>query len=117
MQGSQREVVERAGSGWGQITSSKPEAVRMLGGFSVSVGSRILEESCWRLKKAAGLVKLLALSPSLTLGCGSRGNNITSDNVSPLHLLDIKRVAFETQPIEAAVPALTGTAWEPRMVA
>ena len=46
-----------------------------------------------------------ALSPSLTLGCGSRGNNVTSDNVSPLHLLDIKRVAFETQPIEAAVPA------------
>jgi acetaldehyde dehydrogenase (acetylating) len=40
-----------------------------------------------------------ALSPSMTLGCGSWGGNVTSDNVSPLHLLDIKRVAFETKPI------------------
>jgi acyl-CoA reductase-like NAD-dependent aldehyde dehydrogenase len=37
-----------------------------------------------------------ALAPSLTLGCGSWGGNITSDNISPLHLIDVKRVAFET---------------------
>jgi acetaldehyde dehydrogenase (acetylating) len=37
-----------------------------------------------------------ALAPSLTLGCGSWGGNITSDNISPLHLMDVKRVAFET---------------------
>jgi len=35
----------------------------MLGGFSVSVGARIIEEGEWRLRKAAGLVKLLALAP------------------------------------------------------
>src|SRR5207245_1617980 len=39
-----------------------------------------------------------ALPPSMTLGCGSWGGNVTSDNVSPLHLMDIKRVAFETRP-------------------
>ncbi len=39
------------------------------------------------------------LSPSMTLGCGSWGGNVTSDNVSPIHLMDIKRVAFETKPI------------------
>ena len=39
------------------------------------------------------------LSPSMTLGCGSWGGNVTSDNVSPLHLIDIKRVAFETKPV------------------
>ncbi len=39
------------------------------------------------------------LPPSMTLGCGSWGGNVTSDNISPLHLLDIKRVAFETKPI------------------
>ncbi len=44
------------------------------------------------------------LPPSLTLGCGSWGGNITSDNISPWHLLDIKRVAFETKP--RAVEAL-----------
>ncbi|HQZ83315.1 MAG TPA: aldehyde dehydrogenase family protein [Pyrinomonadaceae bacterium] len=41
------------------------------------------------------------LSPSMTLGCGSWGGNVTSDNVSPIHLMDIKRVAFETKPINA----------------
>jgi hypothetical protein len=36
-----------------------------------------------------------ALAPSLTLGCGSWGGNITSDNISPLHLMNVKRLAFE----------------------
>lgn len=39
------------------------------------------------------------LAPSMTLGCGSWGGNVTSDNVSPIHLMDIKRVAFESKPI------------------
>jgi acetaldehyde dehydrogenase (acetylating) len=43
-----------------------------------------------------------ALAPSMTLGCGSWGGNVTSDNISPLHLMDIKRVAFETRPVTAA---------------
>jgi predicted ATPase/DNA-binding SARP family transcriptional activator/DNA-binding CsgD family transcriptional regulator len=40
------------------------QAVRvwLLGGFRVSVGSRIIEEDAWRLRKPAALVKLLALS-------------------------------------------------------
>ncbi|HSS18946.1 MAG TPA: aldehyde dehydrogenase family protein [Pyrinomonadaceae bacterium] len=50
-----------------------------------------------------------ALPPSMTLGCGSWGGNVTSDNVSPLHLLDIKRVAFETRPVKSKRPAV-GTA-------
>src|SRR5881227_2300222 len=47
-----------------------------------------------------------ALPPSMTLGCGSWGGNVTSDNVSPLHLLDIKRVAFETRPVASNRPAV-----------
>jgi acetaldehyde dehydrogenase (acetylating) len=38
------------------------------------------------------------LDPSMTLGCGGFGGNITSDNISPKHLLNIKRVAYETRP-------------------
>jgi acetaldehyde dehydrogenase (acetylating) len=34
------------------------------------------------------------LAPALTLGCGTMGGSITSDNVSPLHLLNIKRIAY-----------------------
>jgi acetaldehyde dehydrogenase (acetylating) len=41
------------------------------------------------------------LEPSMTLGCGSWGGNVTSDNISPRHLLDIKRIAFETRPVNA----------------
>ena len=39
------------------------------------------------------------LEPSMTLGCGSWGGNVTSDNISPRHLLDVKRIAFETKAI------------------
>jgi len=48
-----------------------------------------------------------ALPPSMTLGCGSWGGNVTSDNISPLHLMDIKRVAFETRPVKSTRPART----------
>jgi acetaldehyde dehydrogenase (acetylating) len=41
-----------------------------------------------------GIGATTAIQPSLTLGCGSFGNNITSDNIGPQHLLNIKRVAY-----------------------
>jgi acetaldehyde dehydrogenase (acetylating) len=47
------------------------------------------------------------LSPSMTLGCGSWGGNVTSDNVSPLHLIDLKRVAFETKPVNRGLASPT----------
>ncbi len=45
------------------------------------------------------------LDPAMTLGCGGFGGNITSDNISPLHLLNIKRVAFELRPAQPASAA------------
>ena len=38
----------------------------------------------------------------MTLGCGGYGGNITSDNISPRHLLNIKRLAYETTPVAGA---------------
>jgi acetaldehyde dehydrogenase (acetylating) len=38
------------------------------------------------------------LDPAMTLGCGGWGGNITSDNISPKHLLNIKRLAYEVRP-------------------
>ena len=43
--------------------TSDPVRIMLLGGFSVSVGSRTVGERGWRLRKAAALVKLLALAP------------------------------------------------------
>jgi acetaldehyde dehydrogenase (acetylating) len=39
------------------------------------------------------------LDPAMTLGCGGYGGNITSDNISPRHLLNIKRLAYELSPV------------------
>jgi hypothetical protein len=37
----------------------------------------------------------------MTLGCGGYGGNITSDNIGPRHLLNIKRLAYELRPVNA----------------
>ena len=42
------------------------------------------------------------LDPAMTLGCGGYGGNITSDNISPKHLLNIKRLAYEVTPFATA---------------
>jgi len=40
--------------------------------------------------------------PSMTLGCGAVAGNITSDNVGPQHLLNIKRLAYTVRKPEEA---------------
>jgi acetaldehyde dehydrogenase (acetylating) len=46
------------------------------------------------------------LFPAMTLGCGAPGGNITSDNIGPQHLLNVKRIAWESRGIEhRTVPA------------
>jgi len=42
------------------------------------------------------------LDPAMTLGCGGFGGNITSDNISPKHLINVKRVAYELRPAPSA---------------
>ena len=56
------------------------------------------------------------LEPSMTLGCGSWGGNVTSDNISPRHLVDVKRIAFETRPINR-LPATEPVAARPTTTA
>jgi predicted ATPase/DNA-binding SARP family transcriptional activator/DNA-binding CsgD family transcriptional regulator len=51
------------GSGAPTGKYSRPMRVWLLGGFRITVGSRIIEERAWRLKKAGALVKLLVLTP------------------------------------------------------
>ena len=38
------------------------------------------------------------IGPSFMLGTGTWSGSLTSDNVSPLHLINIKRLAFEARP-------------------
>jgi acetaldehyde dehydrogenase (acetylating) len=87
-------------------------------GHTMSIHSRndqiILE---FGLKKPAGRIVVntptthgsigltTGLDPAMTLGCGGWGGNITSDNISPRHLLNIKRLAYETTPAVVRTPA------------
>ena len=46
------------------------------------------------------------LFPAMTLGCGSAGGNITSDNIGPQHLMNLKRIAWESRGVEhKTIPA------------
>jgi len=50
------------------------------------------------------------LDPAMTLGCGGYGGNITSDNISPRHLLNIKRLAYETEVVPNRFERASGVA-------
>jgi DNA-binding SARP family transcriptional activator len=45
-----------------------PLRIWLLGGFRAQVGARVIADNEWRLQKARGLVKLLALAPRHCLG-------------------------------------------------
>lgn len=47
-----------------------------------------------------GIGATTGIVPSMTLGCGSLGKNVTSDNIGPEHLINKKRVAFGIREIQ-----------------
>ncbi|HYL76636.1 MAG TPA: aldehyde dehydrogenase family protein [Bryobacteraceae bacterium] len=47
--------------------------------------------------------------PAMTLGCGAVAGNITSDNVGPLSLINVKRVAYAARKAEDAFEHPEGT--------
>jgi len=55
------------------------------------------------------------LFPAMTLGCGAPGGNITSDNIGPQHLMNVKRIAWGSRGVEhrtiAADQRLAGPAF------
>lgn len=57
-----------------------------------------------------------ALNPSMTLGVGTWGGSIISENVTAKHLMNIKTLAFETNPINKgnSVNSLSGSKVGPK---
>ena len=47
-----------------------------------------------------GIGSTTGLFPALTLGCGAVGGSASSDNISPLNLINIRRVAWGTEKAE-----------------
>lgn len=64
-----------------------------------------------------GVGATTSLAPALTLGCGAVGGSATSDNITPLNLINIRRVAWgmrELEDLRATQPAAThGTTTAP----
>lgn len=61
-----------------------------------------------------GVGATTGLAPSFTLGCGTWAGSSVSENVTPRHLLNIKRVAWhlglpERKPVQSLNTAITGT--------
>ncbi len=53
------------------------------------------------------------LLPAMTLGCGAMGGNSTGDNVGPLHLINVKRLAYFVRKPEEAFTVPTAGAETP----
>ena len=62
--------------------------------------SRILVNTLSSIGAVGGTTGLL---PSMTLGCGTFGGNITSDNISARHLINVKRMAYGIKTVDVNV--------------
>ncbi len=49
--------------------------------------------------------------PSMTLGCGAMAGNVTSDNIGPLHLINLKRIAYHVREAAQAFRSPEGQAY------
>ncbi|ARJ39611.1 hypothetical protein SporoP8_12440 [Sporosarcina ureae] len=85
-----RELLNFIGRGHScSIHTSDDEAAERFG-LAMPV-SRVLVNTMASIGAAGATT---ALMPSLTLGCGSYGGNISSDNITARHLFNTKRIAF-----------------------
>jgi len=91
-------TIEAGGLGHTQIIYANDEKVILAFGLEKPV-FRILVNTMGTLG-AIGLTS--GVMPSLTLGPGGLGGAITGDNISAQHLINVKRLAYETIPPPAA---------------
>ncbi|USG65545.1 acetaldehyde dehydrogenase (acetylating) [Brevibacillus ruminantium] len=93
-----RELLELGGLGHTLGIHAQDEAVITAFGLA-QPASRIVVNTGTTF---GGIGATTGILPSLTLGCGSFGNNITSDNIGPQHLFNRKRIAFGIREMPAA---------------
>jgi acetaldehyde dehydrogenase (acetylating) len=95
-------LIQTGGRGHTQIIHANDQKVIMEFGLEKPV-FRILVNTMGTLG-AIGFTT--GLMPSMTLGSGGVGGSITGDNITAYHLMNIKRLAYETltPPIEALNP-------------
>ena len=87
------EVLTLEGSGHTFVIHAKDEAVIRKFALAVPV-SRFLVNTPAALGGIGATTKLF---PALTLGCGAVGGSSSSNNISPLDLINIRRVAWDAE--------------------
>ena len=104
------EILNNEGAGHTMTIHSEDESVIREFALQKPV-SRLLVNTPGAL---GGVGATTGLLPALTLGCGSVGGSATSDNVSPLNLINIRRVAYGIRELDelrrmSPAPAPTGS--------
>jgi hypothetical protein len=105
-------IIETGGRGHTQVIHARDERIIMAYGLEKPV-FRILVNTMGTLG-AIGLTT--GLMPSLTLGPGGLGGAITGDNITASHLINIKRLVYETVAPPAAAFSLGGDSAGPSAV-
>ncbi len=103
------EILSLEGAGHTMSIHSQDESVIREFGLKKPV-SRLIVNSPAAL---AAIGATTGLTPSLTLGCGAVGHNATSDNVGPLNLINIRRVAYGLRELEDLRPGSLESAAAP----
>lgn len=98
-------ILDNGGKGHTMSLHSNDDRVIKEFGLSMPV-SRLMVNTLSSIGAAGATSKLM---PSMTLGCGSFGGNITSDNITARHLINIKKVASGTKEVEIPKPSIN---WE-----
>ncbi|EHQ92052.1 acetaldehyde dehydrogenase (acetylating) [Desulfosporosinus youngiae] len=90
--------------GVGHSLSIHTENPEMVMKFAEKPVFRILVNTA---SSQGGVGASTGLSPSFTLGCGTWGGSATSDNVTPLHLINIKRIAYGIKDVAENTPSVS----------
>lgn len=91
-----REILMNEGKGHTMVLHTNDENIVKEFSLRIPV-SRLLINTLGAL---GGIGATVNLVPSLTLGCGAMGGGSTSDNVGPMNLLNIRRVAYGIHELE-----------------
>lgn len=83
--------IELLQNGIGHTMSIHTEDIEIVKKFAKKPASRILVNTGGSF---GGTGASTGLMPSFTLGCGTWGGSSVSENVTPMHLINIKRVAY-----------------------
>lgn len=97
------EVLRHEGSGHTFAMHARDEAVVRKFALQVPV-SRFPVNTPAAL---GGIGATTGLFPALTLGCGAVGGSSTSNNISPLDLINIRRVAWDTEDKKVQSPTVS----------